>query len=547
MKVLFSWIGFKDLNFIGSNLDNEEFDRHLKAAKGSRPTVSQSSSYSPVGSIVENAKEVGEPFDRVILFFDLNDPILSEGVKEYFKRSVSDVDVVDVKSENVHSYSALWNPSIEEWRNIQHRLGSGVFPCFNLSSGTTSMVSLLIVLGKTAYKERGRFLQVASDGKVEPDFSIDFDLGSYAVNEALRQIDSLEFDLSEFDDIIGESPLLLRAKQLAKKAAKTDCNVLLYGETGTGKELFARAIQRASQRKEKAFKCINCAAIPPALLESELFGYSAYAFTGADRNGREGYFDTCDKGTLFIDELEACSEDMQKALLRVLESPADSLTRRTFFRVGDHKKEVTSDVRIIAATNERLDKKSEFRFDLFQRVSALTIYLPALRERPEDLSLLTEKLFEKIKKILGDSFKNKKLSDSAIKFIESRAWLGNVRELKNALTQAIVFSDSNTITKKDFDPNLPSIESVGYPAAAAGASGAGEEIDWSKEIDLEDLAKKKDLEFKMKYIRAARKKCKTQQEAAALLGISYQTMGNVEKRWNKLQEEANRKAETSEK
>ena len=101
MKVLFSWIGFKDLNFIGSNLDNEEFERHLKDAKGSRPTVSQSSSYSPVGSIVENAKEGGEPFDRVILFFDLNDPILSEGVKEYFKRSVSDVDVVDVKSEQV--------------------------------------------------------------------------------------------------------------------------------------------------------------------------------------------------------------------------------------------------------------------------------------------------------------------------------------------------------------------------------------------------------------------------------------------------------------
>lgn len=533
MRVLFSWIGFKDLNYIGMHLKDGQFEQSLAKAKEKRPTVSKSSDYSPIDSIVEKAGRDNKPFERMILFFDLNDRDLSNGVRQYFSGTVQQVDVVDVESQDMHSYDKVWSSTIEQWHRVHRDLGKTIEPYFNLSSGTTSMNALFIVLGKTVYPDKARFIQVSHAGDVNGEFEINFDLGSYAVNEAFRQIDLSEINLSEFKSIIGDSPQIMRAKTRAKKAAATDCNILIYGESGTGKELFASAIHRASKRKDKKFRSINCAAIPPSLLESELFGYKAQAFTGAMKD-KSGIFEECDGGTLFLDELEACTLEMQAKLLRVLEPPECSLTCRKFTRVGDTR-EMEADVRVIGATNERLDENGKFRSDLLNRIATLTIFLPALRERSEDLQLLIEKLFEKIKTILGDSFKDKRLSKSAIKFIESRVWLGNVRELKNALTQAIVFSDRDEITEDDFDPNLPTRESVGCPADAVGGSVNSQEIDLSQAVKLEDLAQKADLDFKKKYIDAARKKCRTKKAAAELLGISYQTMGNWEKAWQEAQ------------
>ena len=298
--------------------------------------------------------------------------------------------------------------------------------------------------------------------------------------------------------------------------------------------MLANAIHQASTRKDKPFHKINCAAIPAPLLESLLFGHKKGTFTGADKDS-PGLFKECNGGTLFLDEAEACAPEMQVKLLRVLQPPSErALTCRKFTPIGSTQEE-ESDVRIIAATNERLDKKEEFRSDFLNRLSTLTLSLPALRERPDDLRELAQKLFDAIKKQLGEAFKHKKLDRSAIKFIESRAWRGNVRELQNALTQAIVFGESDKVTVADFDPNLPKRLENAPVTGTPSEPSSPDEIDLSQPIDLPTIAKKRDYAFKKMYIDAALKKTGGIKKAAAdLLCTSYQNIDTWEKKWEEL-------------
>ena len=517
MRILFSWIGFRDLTFVASQLNDKKFKDELESVKKDRLPNSKTSDYGPVHKVVEYYVSNKQQFGKLILFCDLNNKILSEGVKRFFKsinKSSQYVNVVDICPKNVHNYSDVLNSATKKWKQIENF--GDIEPYFNLSSGTTAMKAFLIILGQTRYADIAKFIQIDENTGEVQDFSIDLNLASFAVNEIFNKIEQ-----AAFDPIAGNSPEIQKAKKYAAKIASTDCNVLIYGETGTGKELFARAIHEAGNRKHNEFYAVNCANLPPQLLESLLFGTVKGVYTGA--GDAKGILEKLNGGTLFIDELEACPPEVQAKLLRILQPPpGEKVTCRCFSRLGSTE-EIKSDIRIIAATNERL-KKNDFRSDLLNRVSQLSINLPALRERKDDIRILAESLFADIKKQLGDCFTNKILCESAIRFIESRSWFGNVRELQNALTQAIVFSETEKITEDDFDKNLPEI--------SAHDLNKSDEPDLQEGFDLKAFIEKETIKLQKKYVEKALIQTNgNKTKAAELLGIRYQTIDNWKKSW----------------
>ena len=235
-----------------------------------------------------------------------------------------------------------------------------------------------------------------------------------------------------FDEILGRSPALRRALQSVAQVAATDATVLLLGETGTGKELFARAIHDRSARRDRPLVKVNCAAIPATLIESEFFGHERGAFTGATQR-REGRFALADGGTIFLDEIGELPLELQGKLLRVLqegefEPVGGSRTRRV-------------DVRVVAATNldlERAAARGTFRQDLYYRLSVFPIQLPPLRERADDVVLLATAMAEKLARSLGRRTAPPDAADAAA--LRSYAWPGNVRELRNVVERAIITS-----------------------------------------------------------------------------------------------------------
>ncbi|HEX2786612.1 MAG TPA: sigma-54 dependent transcriptional regulator [Ignavibacteria bacterium] len=249
---------------------------------------------------------------------------------------------------------------------------------------------------------------------------------------------------ASFNNIIGKSKEISEAIELAKKVAPTDTTVLILGETGTGKELFAEAIHYASKRKDKSFVTINCSAIPKDLQESELFGYKKGAFTGALQD-KKGYFEETNGGTIFLDEIGDMSYETQAKLLRVIENG-------TYNRVGDSQQRHI-DVRIIAATNKDLLHESErnnFRNDLYYRISPFVIYLPPLRERIDDLELLIKYFLTYYSMKLSKEVSH--IEPSAKDVLLKYQWKGNIRELKNVIERAVILTSDNTI-KKESLPN----------------------------------------------------------------------------------------------
>jgi len=261
----------------------------------------------------------------------------------------------------------------------------------------------------------------------------------------LKQLNTASYS---FDDIIGSSEKILAAKAIARKAAQTHSNVLILGESGTGKELFAHAIHLASDRLYAPFVKVNCGAIPTDLLESELFGYEGGAFTGAKKEGKIGKFELADGGTIFLDEIGDMPLHMQVKLLRAIQE-------KEVEKIGSlGSKKV--DIRIIAATNRNLEKsmhEGNFRQDLYYRLNVVTITIPSLRERRDDILLIANHLITKIsedlnKKIIG-------MSKDSEYFLKNYSWEGNIRELENILERAInVIEDSNTICPIDLPDEI---------------------------------------------------------------------------------------------
>jgi len=269
-----------------------------------------------------------------------------------------------------------------------------------------------------------------------------------------KRIELLEKSVSEkfnFNAITGDSIPITKAKELASKVAATDTPVLLLGETGTGKELFAQAIHYSSQRKKSPFVAINCSAFAKELLESEMFGYKAGAFTGANKN-KKGLFEEAHLGTLFLDEIGELDISLQAKLLRVLET-------NDFIKAGDTKT-TKVDVRIIAATNRNLENEVEdgnFRSDLFYRINVIQIDLPSLRERKDDLQILTEYFVRQFSKKLKQNVST--ISKGFLDRIKRYDFPGNIRELRNVIERAIILSDGNVLVEKSLPKEFFSEES----------------------------------------------------------------------------------------
>ncbi|HEY9197572.1 MAG TPA: sigma-54 dependent transcriptional regulator [Mucilaginibacter sp.] len=267
-------------------------------------------------------------------------------------------------------------------------------------------------------------------------------LVSKAMDKALLQqtVMELQSKLNEkfgFERLIGRSNAISDVIKLAQKVALTDTTVLLLGETGTGKEIFAEAIHQASKRNTKSFVAVNCSAFTKELLESELFGHKAGAFTGAVKD-KKGLFEEASGGTIFLDEIGELDHDLQAKLLRVLES-------QQFLKIGDTKPTQVN-VRILAATNRNLQNEindGHFRSDLFYRLSVFQITLPALRERKKDIKLLAEYFMQyfgnKVKKQVNE------LGDTFVSKLEAYPWPGNIRELKNIIERAVILADTNIL------------------------------------------------------------------------------------------------------
>ncbi|MEA4903507.1 MAG: sigma-54 dependent transcriptional regulator [Petrimonas sp.] len=259
--------------------------------------------------------------------------------------------------------------------------------------------------------------------------------------ELSKRVSQLEQRIEQkysFDNIIGKSTPILSAIEMARKVAQTEATVLLTGETGTGKEIFAQAIHYGSQRKNKPFVAINCSAFSKELLESEFFGHKAGAFTGALKD-KKGLFEEAHDGTIFLDEIGEMPVDLQAKILRVIET-------KEFLKIGETKPQKI-DVRIIAATNRILEKEIDadrFRRDLFYRLSVFQIHLPPLRERVSDIKLFVNEFVNQFA-----TKSNKRInavSPDYLKLLEQNSWKGNIRELRNVIERSVILTADDTLS-----------------------------------------------------------------------------------------------------
>jgi sigma-54 dependent transcriptional regulator, acetoin dehydrogenase operon transcriptional activator AcoR len=301
--------------------------------------------------------------------------------------------------------------------------------------------AILPILSRATEREAGEVVLNRMGREISSSVSLLRDesqgvIGAVAVFRELKRQPTRRLGLVHehhytFEDIVGESPAIAALKEWAKLAAASPFTVLISGETGTGKELFAQAIHTASPRMDRPFIAINCAALPESLIESELFGYEEGAFTGARRGGQAGKFEIADGGTIFLDEIGDMSGSVQMKLLRVIQE-----NRVT--RVGSARERAV-DVRIIAATHRELSlevAKGSFREDLYYRLNVLEMRIPPLRERMEDIPALARHLIEKI--TLRLNCKTIPMSEDFLGSLQRYSWPGNIRELENAIERAII-------------------------------------------------------------------------------------------------------------
>lgn len=327
----------------------------------------------------------------------------------------------------------------------------------------------------------------------------------------------------EGDQILGSCPAMIDVFRSIGRVAQRDVAVLILGETGTGKEVVARAIYQHSRRQDQVFHAINCAAIPENLLESELFGHEKGSFTGADQR-RIGKFEQCNGGTLFLDEIGDMSPLMQTKLLRVLQD-------KQFERVGGNKT-LKTDVRIIAATNRDLEaamNDKTFRSDLFYRLNEFNIQLPPLRERGGDVATMARHFFRTQSKILGIDFDE--VTDEALLAIARYSWPGNVRELQGVVKQTLLKSTGPVITPAFLPPAVKSDRSATEPANqeqdASWTVGLRQEVNELLASGAQEIQGTVHDKIDRLLIESAIKYCRGNLTAAcSRLGVSRPTLRN---------------------
>jgi DNA-binding NtrC family response regulator len=300
-------------------------------------------------------------------------------------------------------------------------------------------------------------------------------------------------------DLIGATDAMQHVFDSIKRMARATTNVIIRGESGVGKELVARALHEQSPRRNRAFVSVNCAALPEGLMEAELFGYEKGAFTGAVAM-KEGRIELAHQGTLFLDEIATLTPALQSKLLRVLED-------RSLTRLGG-KKQMKVDFRLISATNEDLEemvREDRFREDLYYRIHVVPIFVPALRERVDDIPPLAE-YFVSIYSA-ANGFPLKRIGDDAMLALKRYPWPGNVRELENAIQRLVIMTDGDLITAKDLPPEI---------LQAAGRDSRGRLRMSSAGINLD-----KEMEaFERRWVQEALEQSKqVKSEAARLLGV----------------------------
>ncbi|QQE79620.1 sigma 54-interacting transcriptional regulator [Alicyclobacillus sp. SO9] len=340
------------------------------------------------------------------------------------------------------------------------------------------------------------------------------------IKEMISKFDSSQHMIS-FTDIVYRSEKMKRLVDTAKVVARGNATVLLRGESGTGKELLAKSVHNESARKSGPFVAVNCSSLPASLLESELFGYDAGAFTGALKTGKTGLFEQAHKGTLFLDEVGELSLPMQAQLLRVLQEG-------TIRRVGGTR-EIAVDVRIVAATHRNLESmiaKGMFREDLYYRLNVIPLRIPPLRERPEDISVIVEFLLSKISRKMRRNRCH--ITRESMSVLELQEWPGNVRQLENLLERILnVLPDNQEITPEHL------YEWTDVVAVSPELNGTDNKIEVAYSVDegwpaLRDIVATVEKQILTRVLR----EYPSSRKAGTVLGVSNTTILNKIKAYN---------------
>ena len=449
--MLFSWIGSADLAAMANDQsagDKEEIHRAIKWGRDDAKGT------GPLRSVLEN-----EQFGEIHLLGNYAEKHLNQYASWLDSLNLN-ITTHAVKLVSPIDYDSIYT-NVKQILDKHYR--SAKNPTFYLTPGTPAMAATWLLLGKSLYPAR---LIQGYEGK-QAEVVVPFDIRADVISKVLEQSDLLwahlsissPQEVSGFHRIVGDSTAIREAVGRAQRIAIRDTCVMVVGETGTGKELFAQAIHAASPRNKGEFIAINCAALSKELLESELFGHVKDAFTGAAR-ARKGAFERAHNGTLFLDEIGECSLDMQAKLLRALQpTPGSKSTDRTFTKVGADK-ETTVNVRVIAATNRNLDQRVQegyFREDLLYRLAVINLRLPPLRERGKDITLIAESILMSINNEFREvepGYSDKTISAEAIYLLEQQKWSGNVRALSNCLMQSAIMARADILEVSDIQAAL---------------------------------------------------------------------------------------------
>jgi transcriptional regulator with PAS, ATPase and Fis domain len=495
-SILFSWIGFTD----------------LKASRGENNLG--------LGPIAQAVSE--RSFQEIVLISDVPDSDCAEYVKWLITFTPAQINTKKVSLSGPTHFGDIYEAAVGVIKETLRSKDSDVELTYHLSPGTPAMAAVWIIIAKTRFP--ATLIESSIKGGVKVA-SVPFDLSAEFIPDLLRKPDEklekltagLLPEAPEFENIIHRSNTMKRVVAKARLVAPRSVPVLIEGDSGTGKELLARAIHKASPRKENSFVAVNCGAIPSELIESELFGHEKGAFTGAEKQ-RIGYFEAANTGSLFLDEIGELPLAAQVKLLRALQE-------KEVTRLGASKP-IPFDVRVIAATNRDLIKEiaqGHFRPDLFYRIAVAVLKLPPLKDRAGDAGLLVDRILDQINEesVHEPGYKHKKISAAAKNLMLQHAWPGNVRELQNTLTRAAIWSSGTTIDLED-------IRDAMLPMAQAGDDGLlGKPLDDG--INLLNLMEK----LAQHYLKRALAEVNgSKTKAAELLGFSnYQTFTNWLKKY----------------